>query len=252
MDPYLERDWGPVHARLVTYLADALDDQLPPGLAAVTEQRVALGDTPAGARWPDVAVEERSAANGHAGGTATLLAPITLAVTREPATETFIEIRDAAARLVSVIELLSPANKRDLGLQQLLRKRGEYLAGGVSVMEIDLLRQPNWHRLLDADIAVPPEAETAYRVLYHIPARPDEPGHIGLHPLPLREPLPIVNVPLRHDEPPAKVNLQTVLDQAYRRLRLADRLDYTRSPEPPLEAADAAWADKLLHAAGRR
>ena len=38
MDPYLEPFWLDVHARLVTYAADALAEQLPEDLVASTEE----------------------------------------------------------------------------------------------------------------------------------------------------------------------------------------------------------------------
>jgi len=44
-------------------------------------------------------------------------------------------------RLVTVIEVLSPVNKRKSGLKTYLEKRDKLVAAGVNVLEIDLLRQ---------------------------------------------------------------------------------------------------------------
>jgi hypothetical protein len=47
------------------------------------------------------------------------------------------------------------------------------------------------------------------------------------------------------------LELQTLIEQVYHHGRYDD-IDYTQPPVPPLDAEDAAWAEQLLRAAGKR
>lgn len=40
MDPYLERFWNDVHGKLLTYIADDLNESLPPRFRATVQERV--------------------------------------------------------------------------------------------------------------------------------------------------------------------------------------------------------------------
>src|SRR3954452_10599825 len=60
MDPYLEGHWRDVHASLIIYIRDALQDSLPAELRARVEERVVL-ETPEGLvnpLFPDLRVVE--------------------------------------------------------------------------------------------------------------------------------------------------------------------------------------------------
>lgn len=81
---------------------------------------------------------------------------------------------------------------------------------------------------------------------------PGADGEAYLQPIPLRDRLPTLNVPLRREDAFAQLDLQRLLDDAYLNGRYDRTLRYDRPCEPPLEGADAAWADDLLRAAGRR
>ena len=64
MNPWLESHWHSVHAAFLTYVRDQISDQLPPGLAALTEERVEVEDlTGGGSRrfGPDVSLHETTA-----------------------------------------------------------------------------------------------------------------------------------------------------------------------------------------------
>ena len=54
-------------------------------------------------------------------------------------------------------------------------------------------------------------------------------------------------MPLRKGDADAPLDLQALVDQAYRNGRY-DTLDYKADPDPPLRPDDAAWADELLRA----
>ena len=253
-DPYLEAHWLDVHTKLVAYSADALNARLPDDLIARTKERVAIesDDQPPRHVSPDVRVLEAVGAggvaeSGNAAGSA--LAPYRLVALVEPITERFIEIIDMTGeRLITVIEFASPTNKRGKGLEAFIDKRDKLLAGGVNVVEIDLIRSGDWREMLGWH-RCPPEARSLYRATIRVP---DEPMAVYLQPIFLRKPLPAVRIPLRPSEAPIELELQPLLDQAYHNGRYARTIDYTRPPDPPLEVDDAAWADELLGRAGKR
>jgi hypothetical protein len=65
-------------------------------------------------------------------------------------------------------------------------------------------------------------------------------------PLPLRQRLGGIPVPLREGEPEAVLDLQSLIDRVYQNGAYSIDLDYTRPPMPPLEGDDAKWAEQLL------
>src|SRR5262249_55405960 len=143
------------------------------------------------------------------GGTATLAAPtwVTLPATVDQEALSFLEIRDREdRRLVTVIELLSPANKEPgPDREAFIAKRKRYLASGVHYLEIDLLRA--FPRLPLQDLA-----DCDYYVLV---SRWELRPRAGVWPIRLRDPLPTIPIPLRGEFPDAKLDLKAVLDQVY-------------------------------------
>jgi hypothetical protein len=109
------------------------------------------------------------------------------------------------------------------------------LRSEANFVEIDLLRGG---RRMPLDR--PPDCD--YCVL--VSRRQDRP-RVGLWPVRLREPLPVIPVPLRPGEPEPTVALKPVLDQVYDAGDYADDL-YRGHPDPPLPAADAEWAKQFL------
>ena len=103
----------------------------------------------------------------------------------------FVEIRDRRSReLVTVIEVLSPFNKRPgSSRDQYLAKRQELLDSTANLVEIDLLRAGNPMPLEER-----PENSLAYSVLV---SRVDHRPKAGFWPIGLRDRLPIIPVPLR-------------------------------------------------------
>jgi len=67
----------------------------------------------------------------------------------------------------------------------------------------------------------------------------------------VRQPLPVFCIPLRQTDADIVLNLQPLIDQCYVNGRYST-IDYRRDPEPPMDLADAAWADALLREAGKR
>src|SRR5215212_5168647 len=124
MDPYLERHWLDVHGSLVFGARDVLNRNLPDDLIARAEERIAVesGGFEPDVFAPDVRVLEavEKVQDGvHSGTGDVALAPFRLVALIEPITERYIEILEATGeRLITVIEFLSPTNKRGKGLKE--------------------------------------------------------------------------------------------------------------------------------------
>ena len=69
--------------------------------------------------------------------------------------------------------------------------------------------------------------------------------------MPLRERLPIISIPLRATDSDVPLDLQPLLDLAYRN-GTYDDTDYSANPVPPLDREDAAWAEGILRAKSLR
>ena len=151
MDPYLEAHWGDVHSSLVIYARNELQKVLPGDLRARVEQRVVVtGLSRPRSLYPDVRVIEtqRKSHRPASGLTGNAIAePVVIELPDEAETQTFVEIRQVSpeARLVTVLEVLSPSNKKAGDAQeQYLRKQLEFLQAGITLVEIDLLREGEW------------------------------------------------------------------------------------------------------------
>ena len=251
MDPYLEPHWLDVHTALVGETRRFLNRTLPRGLVARGEERVAVESNDELARriGQDVRVFSPSTADpdGPKGGVV-IEAPYKLVVEYDPIIERSVRIIDQHGQLVTVIEFVSPTNKRQPGLDAFRERRWELLQAGVHVAEVDLVRSGNWRQLMRPEVC-PPEAVSTYRVTIRTAgARPA--GY--LFPVSLRAPLPSVPVPLRPGDEPVPLPLQTLLDAVYEDGRYGDTINYADPPDPPLDPEDAAWADALVKTAGKR
>jgi len=123
-------------------------------------------------------------------------------------------------RLVAVIELLSPVNKRrGKGRDEFLEKRRALLISPVHVIEIDLLRS---YPRMPFDDPLPP---THYLVMVcNASERPD--SSVWL--MSVRQPLPTVLIPLLAPDPPVPLDIGQALRTAYERARYDLRVDYRR------------------------
>ncbi len=253
MDPYLEQHWGDVHHNLISFAEGWLNERLPRGLRARAQERIVVA-LPGDERgyYPDVRVVEHDPPKQ--GGTAVATSDLTLAEPLEvsflePETQGFLEIIDSRSerRVITVLEVLSPSNKYAGAGRELYRQKQRDLAeGGVSLVEIDLLRAGP--HVLQLPLAqYPPAYRTPYKVCVHRSWK----AKAEIYRVPLRERLPAIRVPLRETDADVPLDLQALIAQVYRHGRYDD-LDYTVPPVPPLDADDATWADEVLRAAGKR
>lgn len=264
MDPYLEEPefWPGVHARLCVALADVLTPAVAPHYYVSVEMRVyemslaksttaAIGDVAiTRERQPEVT------SNGHqthavaVGSPGTAVLTVTLPRQIE-VRERYLEIRRPGTHeVVTVIECLSPTNKRPgKGRQLYEEKRTEIASTRTNLVEIDLLRGGTPLPVLQEGEPVDPATLGDYRVLVSRGHR----RHRGdLYVTSLRDPLPAIPIPLRPEDSEPEIALQSVLAGFYDRGRYDLALNYRDEPVPPLSTADAAWAAGLLRSHGLR
>jgi hypothetical protein len=256
MDPYLESHWRDVHASLIIYIRDALQGPLPPELRARVEERVVLESHEGlgNPLFPDVRVIEHRPQR-QAGVTAVTRLEGTEAVLidaeSEPLTEGYIEIIDAASgnRVVTIIEVLSPANKTPgADRQAYQRKQREIVQSDTNLVEIDLLRCGKHLVAVPLD-NIPLRLRTPYRVCVR---RATVRSKAEVYAIPLSGKLPTVKVPLRPGDADVLLDLQALIEQCYRNGRYEGDLDYRLDPDPPLSGPDAKWALELLLSKGLR
>jgi hypothetical protein len=248
MNPYLEQEdaWHDFHERFLPVAAAMLEAQVGPNYIVKIDENVYVHDLTDGERRllgrGDVFMAESRSAGDAGSGTALLEAPVSVdlpEIDRE--FESFIEIRDRRSRqVVTVIELLSPTNKNPgPNREQYLAKRGRILNGDTNLVEIDLLRG-------GPRMPMEPAPECDYLVLVSRAARWPA---AGVWPVQLRDPLPLVPVPLRPGDVEPRLNLKSALDRVYDEAGYRKYV-YEETPQPPLSDEDDAWARELIGAEG--
>lgn len=253
MDPYLERGslWQNVHNSLIVAIRDDLAPRLAPHYYVGLEERmylleptdlIFLGRPDVSVGGPPRGMRETSAAYAAEvdGGVAVTLAPAV-----DQVVETFLTIVDVERdEIVTAIEILSPSNKQPGKGREIYRdKRMAILDSTTHLIEIDLLRA--WEPLPLKE--TPPASD--YRILL---SRVERRPKATLIPFGVRQPIPRFPIPLRPGDSEPWLDLNGLLHSLYDRAGFAMRLKYRAEPEPPLNEADAAWADGLLREAGLR
>jgi len=252
MNPYLEQEevWQDFHQSFIPLARELLAAQVRPAYVVKIEEylfihelsaneRFLLGRSDVGIKQSGLPQEGERVTTPAGSVSAPYYARVPVAVDTER--HSFLEIRDRQGReLVTVIELLSPANKRPGPDREMyIGKRRQLLASGVHLVEIDLLR--GWPRMPMEDL---PDGD-----YYAIVSRAEERPKVGVWPVSLRNPLPKIPIPLRDTDSPAQLDLQAVLHRIYDAAGYQDYI-YQGRPQPPLHAADAAWARQFIPASG--
>lgn len=267
VDPYLEAPdiWPDFHDALAAEIRGVLNRTLPPSYYARLETRPEIGilaEPPTVRRVvPDVTVmsapsritgeQTASAVIDHPRTTVSPSLEVTFNV--EPLGHAFVEIRDSSQghRLITLIEIVSPSNKRPgQDRRTYLQKQREVLDTDANLIELDLLR--------DGERLVPyPQLSQIVSELSPAPdylvmvnrwwLRMGEAMGCQLFAWSVHDRLPCIPIPLGREETDATLDLQWVFNQAYDRgPYLRGAIDYTRPPDPPLSAGDAAWAAELI------
>jgi len=249
MDPYLEGDlWQEFHETLAHQIRGQLMTVLPANYAALLKRHyvidysgVGIVDRPANrAIYPDAHVTKvKEAVVDYE----TMTAPTVELITPLPEkTSTLsVEIREVPGRrLVTVIEILSPANKQGKGFEEYVEKRTALLQTSVHLLELDLLRLGKRIPLVGGELPAAPYYIFLSRATRH--------PHTAVWPVQLREPLPIVPVPPLAPDPDVPLALQQAIDACFQTVRYHERLlDYTQPPPgPPFSPKDLAWVETIL------
>jgi hypothetical protein len=129
-----------------------------------------------------------------------------------------------------------------------MKKQSECVQAGVNLVEIDLVRSGRPTTLVKPT-DVPPDRLGQYHVSVFRAAKWDE---LAYFPLPLRQRLPPLPIPLRAGDRDVVLDLQAVLGTAYERGRYDEEIDYSQPLNPPLDRADEQWARELIAAAPPR
>jgi hypothetical protein len=255
MDPYLEGEmWMEFHDRLANQISEQLLRALPERYTALLNKHYWLDDgaleivsEARSGMYPDVHVVETSRAQEA-------LAEYIVAETRQEVVELVspipqaipalsVEIRDVAQRrLVTVIEILSPGNKRGKGWEQYNDKRAELLGTRTHLVEIDLLRAGK-RILLLGELPV----ASYFCFLSRVERRP----RTQVFAIGLREKLPTLPIPLLRPDPDIALDLQAAVDACFNLVHYERLLDYTQPPPlPELNADDLQWVQEKIRAAG--
>ncbi len=267
MDPYLEesRRWTDVHQGLITYIRDALQPCVRPRYHARMGERIYILHPPRaiapdvfliGRPQPDVGgrrVREPAVTYAVPGVAADMLAeadvPVLLRLPPVEVREPFVEVIHGDGEVVTVIEVLSPANKEPgEGHRQYRRKQEQLLNSAVHLIEIDLLSTGL------PTIAIPPVERLflpPHRYLVSVRRGPD-PDSFEVYPIPLQRRLPRIRVPLRAPDPDVVLDLQAVFERCYDNGGYADLVDYRQPPPVELSVEETAWMDDLLKGTGIR
>jgi hypothetical protein len=245
MDPYLEDPafWPDFHLRFINYWCEAIADALPESYEARLDERVNLVQmSPEIIKliYPDVAVSQgRPTPRATSGGAGMLLLePVTIPHEfLEEVRETRIDILHRPDRsLVGVLELLSPANKTGEGLNEYRAKRKTILLQKVHLVELDLLLGGS--RL---PLARPLPAGDYFAFV----SRADNRPNCEVYSWSVRDPLPVIPIPLRAPDADIRIDLEKVFQATYQRGRYGRSLAYGQPPWAPLKEDDARWATAL-------
>jgi Uma2 family endonuclease len=249
MDPYLEAPglWPGLHQRLITYTADELQLLVRPNYRAQMGERLYVMETSRDI-YPDVALIQRPSREPASAGVSKPAATETILVADPPFVvdfllteyrEPFIEIvHSASGQVVTVIEILSPANKAPgKGYELYRQKQQEILNSQVHLVEIDLLSQGLY------TIAMPETGLTrlpSHRYLVNVSRSPDR-HHFELYPISLSQRLPRCRIPLKAPDADITLDLPTIFNRCYDNGGYADFVDYTQPPLVPLSEEEEKW-----------
>lgn len=253
MNPYLENPvfWSELHHRLITAIADTIEENIPPQYRVAIEQRTYLSDDSDSVLVgiPDVSVFSQQTSPQQYLSTATQTATsegITVMIpSPEYITENYLEIREVSTGfVVTSIEVLSPKNKRPgEGRKAYELKRKQVLASLSHLVEIDLLRSGKPMSIL-GEIPV-----TNYQIIV---SRSQTRPQAKLYGFSIRETIPVFPLPLQSEDIEPILDLQSLLHGIYNRARYYLAIDYNQEPIPPLKPEDAIWSNTLLREQGLR
>jgi Protein of unknown function (DUF4058) len=247
MNPYLEQPafWSSVHSRLIVAIADTVAPQILPNYYIEVETRT-YSEDPSNELLigiPDAVVLTQSGMTRSLPTSATALQTrpqqVQLPIGLEMK-ERYLEVRETGTNaVVTVIELLSPKNKRaGKGRSAYENKRQCILESTAHLIEIDLLRIAAPMPLCQNDLP------WDYRILV---SRSEARPNADLYGFTLRERIPDFPLPLKQPEEFVTIDLQSILQGVYDRAGYDYRIDYQQPvPPPKLSTEEQIWLTDVL------
>ncbi|NJK74822.1 MAG: DUF4058 family protein [Richelia sp. CSU_2_1] len=254
MDPYLEHPelWPALHHWLIIEIARLLSPQLRPKYLVSVEVRMyETADDNLSNGIPDVNVIQPRTTTELITSNVAVAAPPTQPLTVNipmpyQVREGYLEIRERENQeLITLIEILSPSNKRSgKGRQMYEEKREEILGSRTHLIEIDLLRRGRKMPIIGNNV------ESHYSVLV---CRGNRRPRADLYAFNVQDPMPAFPLPLRSGDTEPIINLQELFTEIYDVGSYDLKIDY-RNWEviPALSETDTIWANDLLRDRGFR
>ena len=246
MNPYLEhpRLWSEVHSELIALLWSSMATQMPSGCRLAIEERLEIWEaSPADDRprfiVPDLSISERREAQNEVALLERIPEGGIMVMTPVPTRVTYLEVRAASGQVVTVMEVLSPADKAPgRGRMDYLSKRTDILESEINLVEIDLLRAGEPMPLATS---VP---DCDYRILV---SRERQRPRALLFPFVVQDAIPKFPLPLRPDDDELSVDLGMLLAQMHGMSRYNSFLDYDNHPPgPALDSETLRWMTERL------
>ncbi|AFY32246.1 DUF4058 family protein [Calothrix sp. PCC 7507] len=248
MNPYLEHPelWPEVHSRLIVAIADAIFPHLRPKYRVAIEKRVyqMTDGNSVLVGIPDVTIGRYIKATDKEPSNIAVASPPAKPITvnipiPEEVRESYLEVREVGTgEVITVIELLSPKNKRPgEGRKAYDTKRQQVFGSSTHLVEIDLLRGGEPMPILGNQI------QSDYRILV---SRSELRPRAELYPFNLPEQIPTFVLPLRKGDTEPLLDLQSVIQDLFDRAGFDLAIDYSREPVPPIGEDDIVWVSELL------
>lgn len=248
MDPFIESQaWEDFHTAAIGVIRESLTPNLHGRYTSWIERRVYIEhpdieDPDDELRIADVAVVPGGSSGemSPAGAVASLAPAIGQVAMPEQRREAYIVIRKGDTKeVVTIIELLSPANKRAGGNGEIeyRDKRESIFESHTHLLEIDLLRGGR-----RPPMRTPRPPGDYFAILSRGRRRP----RAEIYSWPLMDELPIIPVPLAGDDPDVPLNLQDVLNTVYDRAGYDGMMDYTAQLVPVADDQTRQWIGGIL------
>jgi hypothetical protein len=253
MDPYLELEesWPDFHNRLIAEICNELGGSLPASYVARVDERIEIASSvfePPTSFHPDVLVGRfeagpTSAEIGSASTRTAMLEPALVEILDHDPVElriTWVEIRALPElNLVTAIEVLSPINKAaGQGRQAYLEKREKLHASAVNLVEIDLLL---------GGAPLPMKRRIEPGAYYAIVARGARLPVAEVYRWTVRDPLPMLPIPLREPDSDVLIDLAAMATRVYDlgRYTRTLRRDHRVLETTALAPEDCAWVESV-------
>ena len=246
MDPFIEsQEWSDFHPHAIAAIADDLNPRLRGHYVARIERRVYIehpGDPDSEVVIPDVVLAGQSAEQGRAISTnlGTMANPVTrLLAMPEERRESYLVVKKLGdGRVVTMVELLSPSNKRrGSGRDKYLSKREQVLNSPTHLVEFDLLRGG-----LTAPMQTPLPPGDYHAIVSDARKRP----RADVYTWRLDDRLTEIRLPLAQGDPDISLDIQTILDQVYDHSGYDQTLDYSVALDPSVNEDTQRWITEIL------